>query len=116
MKAKITGVFIACILAGSLFLGACNQQIANPESTDSPANKSANNEVSGPVISEIWNTIIPEPGTDTLYGISLSLDNTQQFIDWYNSIVLSENEKALRDEALSQLVAPCCDDHPASEC
>ena len=64
----------------------------------------------------IWAEIIPEEGTVTGYGILLALDNTQQFIDWYNSIALSAEEQAMRDAALSSLVAPCCDDYPMSTC
>jgi hypothetical protein len=64
----------------------------------------------------IWGEIIPEEGTVTSYGISLSLENTQQFIDWYNSIELSTEEQAIRDMALSSQVAPCCDKYPMSTC
>jgi len=64
----------------------------------------------------IWSDIIPEEGTATNYGISLSLENTQQFIDWYNSIELSAEEQATRDVALGSLVAPCCDEYPMSTC
>jgi len=64
----------------------------------------------------IWPEIIPAKGTATRYGIPLSLDNTQKFIDWYNSKVLSTSERAIRDAALAQLVAPCCDDYPVSTC
>jgi hypothetical protein len=65
---------------------------------------------------QIWNEIIPAEGTATTYDISLSLENTQQFIDWYNSIELSAEQQAIRDAALSPLVAPCCDEYPASTC
>jgi hypothetical protein len=65
---------------------------------------------------QVWNEIIPPEGTATGYGIPLSLDNTQQFIDWYNSIQLSTEQQAVRDAALSPLAAPCCDEYPASTC
>ena len=65
---------------------------------------------------EIWREIVPEEWTETIYGIPLSLDNTQQFIDWFKSIELSTDEQLLWDAALSSLVAPCCDDYPMSEC
>jgi hypothetical protein len=65
---------------------------------------------------EIWNEIIPAEGTATGYGIPLSLENTQQFIDWYNSMELSAEQQAIRDAALSPLVAPCCDEYPMSTC
>lgn len=64
----------------------------------------------------IWGEIIPEEGTATSYGISLSFENTQQFIDWHNSIELSAEEQAIRDEALISQVAPCCDEYPMSTC
>ena len=64
----------------------------------------------------IWTEIIPEEGTATTYGIPLSLGNTQQFIDWFSTIDLSDDEQMLRDSALSALMAPCCDDYPMSEC
>jgi hypothetical protein len=65
---------------------------------------------------EIWREIIPEQGTATTYGIPLSLDNTQQFIDWFNTIELSDDEQMLREVALGTFMAPCCDDYPMSEC
>jgi len=65
---------------------------------------------------QVWSEIIPEEGTATAYGISLSLDNTQQFIDWYNSVQLSAEQLAIRDMALSSEVAPCCDEYPMSTC
>ena len=67
-------------------------------------------------VMQIWSQIVPAEGTATSYGISLSLDNTQQFIDWYNSIELSPEELAIRDAALSPLAAPCCDEYPMSTC
>ena len=68
------------------------------------------------VAERIWAEIIPDEGTVTTYGIPLSLGNTQRFIDWFNTIELSDDEKMLRDVALGTLVAPCCDDYPMSEC
>ena len=65
---------------------------------------------------QAWSEIIPEEGTATSYGISLSLDNTQQFIDWYYSMELSAEQLAIRDMALSSEVAPCCDEYPMSTC
>jgi len=65
---------------------------------------------------QIWSEIVPADGTATSYGISLSLENTQQFIDWYDSIELSPEEQAIRDAALSPLAAPCCDEYPMSTC
>lgn len=64
----------------------------------------------------IWTEIIPVEGTITDYEIPLSLENTQQFIDWYNAINLTSVQQALRDGALRPLVAPCCDEYPMSTC
>jgi len=64
----------------------------------------------------IWAEIIPVEGMVTDYDIPLSLRNTQQFIDWYNAINLTSAQRALRDEALRELVAPCCDEYPMSTC
>ena len=64
----------------------------------------------------IWAEIIPVEGTVTDYEIPLSLENTQQFIDWYNAINLTSAQQALRDGALRPLVAPCCDEYPMSTC
>ena len=65
---------------------------------------------------QVWSEIVPEEGTETSYGVSLSLDNTQQFIDWHNSIELSAEQLAIQDMALSSQVAPCCDEYPMSTC
>ncbi|MCK4355759.1 hypothetical protein KAW44_01610 [Candidatus Bipolaricaulota bacterium] len=68
------------------------------------------------VAERIWAKIIPVEGTVTDYEIPLSLENTQQFIDWYNAINLTSAQQALRDGALRPLVAPCCDEYPMSTC
>jgi len=94
-----TGLFL--ILCLGIILVACGNSPEN-EGPDPTA--------------RIWGEIIPEGGTATSYGISLSLENTQQFIDWYNSIELFAEEQAIRDEALSSQVAPCCDEYPMSTC
>jgi len=64
----------------------------------------------------IWAEIIPVKGTATDYEIPLSLENTQQFIDWYNAIDLTSAQQALREGALKPLAAPCCDEYPMSTC
>ena len=86
------------------------EQGTETTSTEPPGNDVLNK------ADEIWREIIPEQGTETTYRIPLSLDNTQQFIDWFNSIELSADEQLLWNAALSSLVAPCCDDYPMSEC
>lgn len=64
----------------------------------------------------IWAEIIPGEGTVTDYDIPFSLENTQQFIDWYNVIDLTSAQRSLRDGALRPLVAPCCDEYPMTTC
>jgi len=64
----------------------------------------------------IWENVVPQGGTATTYGIPLSLENTQQFIDWHNSLELSAEEQSIRDAALDPLVAPCCDSYPMTSC
>lgn len=60
--------------------------------------------------------LIPNYGQQTDYGIPLDLRNTAQFVDWFYTIELNESEQALKDSALSALVAPCCDDNSAATC
>lgn len=71
--------------------------------------------VPGPA-DEIWARVVPAAGTETVYGIPLSFANTQMFIDWYNTIELTQAEHMMRDEALAVFVAPCCDEYPMSTC
>jgi hypothetical protein len=116
MKVKIIGLFIAVLSVLILLIGSCSQQKADQESLVAPNERTANEALTETQIGEIWKNIVPEPGTPTAYGIPLSLDNTQQFIDWFNMIKLNEDEKELKNKALDSLVAPCCDEYPASEC
>ena len=60
--------------------------------------------------------LIPKYGQQTDYGIPLDLRNTAQFVEWFYTIELNESEQTLKDNALSALVAPCCDDNSAATC
>ncbi len=60
--------------------------------------------------------IIPQEGTSTSYGIPLSLENTQQFIDFYNSVTLTAEQEQVKQDALGALRAPCCDDNTMYDC
>ena len=60
--------------------------------------------------------IVPSEGGDTSYGIPLSLDNTQRFIDHYNEVKLTPDQQAVVDEALRELPAVCCDDNSMATC
>jgi hypothetical protein len=60
--------------------------------------------------------LIPLEGTETAYGIPLSLRSLPQFVEWWYAIVpLIKNDPRYVD-ALTPLVAPCCDDNPAVKC
>lgn len=68
------------------------------------------------LLAEIRAEIIPEEGTETTYGIPLSLDSLPQFIEWWYTIVPSVEADARYVDALTALVAPCCDDNTAFRC
>jgi hypothetical protein len=65
---------------------------------------------------EVRAEIIPQPGDPTAYGLPLSLDNTQQFIDYYETSSLTPEQERIMEDALLPLKAPCCDDNPMSTC
>ena len=65
---------------------------------------------------EVATEIIPQEGDATAYGIPLSLDNTQRFIDYSNAITLNSEQENTKRKALQSLRAPCCDDNPMSTC
>ncbi len=67
-------------------------------------------------VAAIWAETVPQMGTETAYGMPLSLDNTQQFIDWYHDIKLTPEEEAVKDNALDPLKAPCCDEYSLRTC
>jgi hypothetical protein len=68
------------------------------------------------LLAEIRAEIIPEEGIGTEYGLPLSLDSLPQFVDWWYTIVPSVETDARYIDALSALVAPCCDDNLAFKC
>jgi hypothetical protein len=68
------------------------------------------------LVEQVWVKLIPEEGTDTTYGIPLSIENTEMFIDWHYSLELSSSEREIIDAALDPLAAPCCDDYPIRTC
>jgi hypothetical protein len=68
------------------------------------------------VFEEIRAEIIPIEGTETEYGIPLSLTSLPQFVEWWYTVVpLVENDARYFD-GLNVLVAPCCDDNAAFKC
>lgn len=60
--------------------------------------------------------IIPKEGDSTAYGIPLSINNTQKFIEHYNSITLTSVQNSIMQDALQPLKAPCCDDNSMATC
>ncbi len=55
-------------------------------------------------------------GDTTTYGIPLSVQNTAQFIDYFNNYKLTPDQDAIKQEALTALEAPCCDDKTMYTC
>ena len=68
------------------------------------------------VADEIRAELIPVEGTETTYGIPLSLASQPQFIAWWTTLVPQASSDGRYVDALSALVAPCCDDNPAIKC
>ena len=60
--------------------------------------------------------LIPEEGAETAYDIPLSLRSLPQFVGWWYTLVPSAEGDPRYEEALSALVAPCCDDNLAFNC
>ncbi len=65
---------------------------------------------------EIEAEIIPQEGEQTSYGIALSLENTQLFLDYYHTASLTSQQEAIMRNALLPLKAPCCDDNSMATC
>jgi len=68
------------------------------------------------VLEEIRAELIPVEGAETEYGIPLSLASLPQFIEWWYTLVPIVETDARYFDALSVLVAPCCDDNYAFSC
>ncbi len=64
----------------------------------------------------IYARAIPAAGTETAYGIPLSLANLPQFIAWRDTIVLNTAQAQTFHDALVGIPAPCCDDETAFQC
>ena len=65
---------------------------------------------------EIRAELIPLQGTETAYGIPLSLASLPQFIGWWTTLVPLAQDRPEYADALKSLVAPCCDDNTAFHC
>ena len=73
-------------------------------------------QVSAATPAEVAAEIIPQEGDSTTYDIPLSLDNTQQFIDYYEAAALTAEQESTKEDALLPLKAPCCDDNSMATC
>jgi len=65
---------------------------------------------------EIAAEVIPQEGAPTPYGVSLSLNNTRRFIDYYHAVTLTPEQESTMRNALLPLKAPCCDDKSMATC
>ncbi|MDD4903529.1 MAG: hypothetical protein PHX77_03415 [Candidatus Bipolaricaulis sp.] len=70
----------------------------------------------GDSLQSIQSEIVPAAGTATAYGIPLSLGSLPLFIGWWTTSVPAAQDDPRYVEALSALVAPCCDDNTAFHC
>lgn len=61
-------------------------------------------------------TAYPKEGDTTKYGTPLSIGNTARFIEYYNQYDLTPAQEAIKEDALTALVAPCCDDNTMYTC
>lgn len=68
------------------------------------------------LLAEIEAEIIPAEGTETPYGIPITLQSLPQFVSWWYTLVPQVEADPRYYDALSILVAPCCDDNTAFEC
>jgi len=67
-------------------------------------------------LEEVRQEIIPAEGTETSYGIPLSLYSLPQFVEWWYTLVPAVESDPRYFDALNPLVAPCCDDNQAFQC
>lgn len=68
------------------------------------------------LVSSLHSELIPDEGTETPYGIPLSLSSLPEFVGWWYTLVPLVETDAVYIDALSSLVAPCCDDNLAIRC
>ena len=68
------------------------------------------------ILANLTARLIPQSGSVTSYGIPLSVNNAQHFADWFYAIQLSPQEKAVVEEKLVSIPAPCCDDNSVLAC
>jgi hypothetical protein len=71
---------------------------------------------SSPIADEAMYVSYPQTGDATAYGLSLSLNNAATFLQYYEQYSLTPEQEAIKREALTPLLAPCCDDNPMYTC
>ncbi len=89
-NAVLVGALVLCFAIG----GAAELSCKDPAATE--------------LLRELYVQLIPFPGTQTTYGIPISLWNVKRFISWYNSITLTPQETVLIQQALAELPVPPC--------
>jgi len=68
------------------------------------------------LLAEIRAELVPEAGTETSYGMPLSVESLSQLVDWWYTLVPAVEDQPAYVDGLRQLVAPCCDDNTAFKC
>ena len=71
---------------------------------------------SPPVVDEAIFASYPQEGDTTSYGMTLSMSNGPTFLQYHEQYTLTAEQEAIKYEALTPLVAPCCDDNPMYTC
>jgi len=71
---------------------------------------------SPPIVDEAMFASYPQEGDTTAYGMPLSLSNAATFLQYYEQYILTPEQEAIKREALTALVAPCCDDNSMYTC
>jgi hypothetical protein len=95
-------VAIPLLVLGLVIVGGCGTKPRQQPDTVTPE--------------EIAAEIIPKEGDSTSYGIPVALNNTQRFINYYDTITLTPEQESTRRSALLPLKAPCCDDNSMYDC
>ena len=109
---------LGLILLGGVWLVGCNREPNSAAVVDVPEAPTLERQSATPedLVAVISAEIIPEEGIQTSYAISLSLDNTQRFIDYYDASSLTPKQSDTMRSALLPLKAPCCDDNSMATC
>jgi len=114
-KRQRKGLYVVMLLTLTLLIGGgCSQ--GQQAGTTTPEEVATTPEKVATTPEKVAAEIIPQEGDETSYGLPLSLNNTQQLVNYYNAIRLTSAQKSLMQDALLPLKAPCCDDKSMSTC